>query len=407
MVNICLIMHATRSHNLGVGALTVAQTDLVRKVAGQLGTRLQITILDWNDDGPACVGGDDVEVVTMNGRDLITPKGAFARVKAADLVLDIGAGDSFADIYGPKRLRRVMWLKALCHLADVPLVLSPQTFGPFTRPLTRWMARASVNRSAVICARDEKSAQQLREIGVRREVMVASDVALRLPAEPVSLPGRRPKVGINVSGLMMSGGYTRNNDFGLRSDYAATIRTLISRFLSHSEAPEVHLVGHVICPGRPVEDDMAAIHALQREFPQVICAPAFKTPSEAKGYIANMAFFTGSRMHACIAAFSSGVAVVPLAYSRKFEGLFGALDYPHCADCQTQDKAEIVAKVLSGFENRSALQLDAEASLKEGLARLQRYEDVLGALIHSLLVAKEKPAMRERAAGLASHLDAR
>ena len=405
MLNICLIMHATRSRNLGVGALTVAQVDMVRRIAGPLGAGLKITILDWKDSGPSCVSGDDIEVVTLQARQLASPFGAFARIKDADIVLDIGAGDSFADIYGAGRLRRVMWLKALCHLAGVPLVLSPQTFGPFTRPLSRRLARASLKRSALICARDEKSATHLYEIGVTGEVIVASDVALRLAAQPVAVPGKRLKVGINVSGLMMSGGYQGKNDFGLLSDYPALIRALINRFQVHPLSPEVHLVPHVICPHYPVEDDLAAIHGLQAEFCNTVCAPAFRTPGEAKGYIAELDFFTGSRMHACIAAFSSGVAVVPMAYSRKFEGLFGALGYPYCADCQSQSQADIVAQVMNGFENRAALRKDAQAALQQGLTRLQRYEEGLTKLMRNCLAGKETPAGPKHAAGVAQRLD--
>lgn len=63
------------------------------------------------------------------------------------------------------------------------------------------------------------------------------------------------------------------------------------------------------------------------EFPGSVLAPAFASPSEAKSYIAGMDFFMGARMHACITALLSGVPVVPMAYSLKFEGLFGSLDW--------------------------------------------------------------------------------
>ena len=58
-------------------------------------------------------------------------------------------------------------------------------------------------------------------MGITGEIIEASDVALRLPYDP---PPARPeggavRVGINVSGLLMSGGYTRDNMFGLQMDY--------------------------------------------------------------------------------------------------------------------------------------------------------------------------------------------
>lgn len=42
-----------------------------------------------------------------------------------------------------------------------------------------------------------------------------------------------------------------------------------------------------------------------------------------------MDIFLGARMHASIAAISSNVATIPFSYSKKFEGLFGSLEYPY------------------------------------------------------------------------------
>ena len=53
---------------------------------------------------------------------------------------------------------------------------------------------------------------------------------------------------------------------------------------------------------------------------------------EAKSYISRMDVLIGSRMHATIASFTSGVPTIPVAYSRKFAGFFGNLDYPVLVD---------------------------------------------------------------------------
>ncbi len=398
-LNVCLILHASRSNNLGVGALTVAQVDLLRGLAIELHLSLSITLLDWHDDGAPCVSGDDIEIVPIRGKDLMTRSGAYRYLERADLVLDIGAGDSFADIYGTRRMKRVLWLKYLTHLAGTPLVLAPQTYGPFTNPVSRGLARASLNMSALVCARDKASVAHLRDIGVRRDVVVASDVALRMRKTEANLPpAKRPRVGLNVSGLMMSGGYNGANQFGLSVDYPALMDRVIAELLAHPEQPELHLIPHVICPDMPVEDDVAAMRALQEDHPSVHLAPAFDTPSEAKGYISEMSYMVGSRMHACIAALSTGVAVMPLAYSRKFSGLFGALGYGHGVDCTVMCADAIAEAVIDGFERRSVLANDAQAATQEGLARLEAYEDGLREIMDALGWVKGMPAT-QRATG--------
>jgi polysaccharide pyruvyl transferase WcaK-like protein len=381
-IRLCLIMHSTRSDNLGVGALTLSEVAILRDIAARIGRAVEITVLDWKDARVPYVSGPDIRVIDLDGRFLINPAGFFAAVRRADLVIDIGAGDSFADIYGAARLKRIFAMKFLTHIARTPLVVAPQTIGPFTRGWSKRLARLSLNRSALVATRDAKSTAALTDLGYRGPVVEASDVALRLPYDP---PGPRPegppRVGINVSGLLMAGGYTGKNELGIALDYPALIRDLIAAF--QARGAEVHLVPHVIVrAGRMVgEDDRRATLALAEEFPGTVLAPAFESPSEAKTYIAGLDFFMGARMHACIAAFSSGVPVVPMAYSRKFAGLFGALGYDHTVDCTAETQAAIQDKILAAWESRAALKAEAAAALARGRAKLALYEAALQRLM--------------------------
>lgn len=378
-LRICLIMHSTRSDNLGVGALTVSEVEILRDIARQIDTPIAITVMDWKDPRAPYVTGPDVTVRDLDGRVMVNPRGYFAVARQSDLVIDIGGGDSFADIYGSRRLNRMFLLKYLTHLAGTPLVMAPQTVGPFTRASSRFLAAASLKRCAVVASRDAMSTQAARDLGAH-DVIEASDVALRLPyTPPAPRSGGPVKVGINVSGLLMGGGYTGRNEFGLTMDYPALIRDLIRHFQSHTDGCEVHLVPHVIVPSGRLsgEDDHRASAALTAEFPGTVLAPAFDTPSEAKSYIAGLDFFMGARMHACIAAFSSGVPVVPMAYSRKFAGLFGTLGYDRTVDCTTQGADDIKAAIFAGYDGRDALAAEAKTALTEGLRKLQVYEDAL------------------------------
>ena len=384
-VKICLIMHSTRSDNLGVGALTVSEVEIIRGIARDLDRPIEITVMDWKDARTPYVSGPDVTVVDLDGAMMRSPKGFFAIARRSDLVIDIGAGDSFADIYGTGRLRRMFLLKALTHLAGTPLVMAPQTIGPFIRKSSRLAARLTMRRSTIVAARDAMSTQAARDLGCE-SVIEASDVALRLPyTPPAPRAGGPVKVGVNVSGLLMGGGYTGQNEFGLKMDYPGLIRDLIEHFQMHPDGCEVHLVSHVIVrEGRMVgEDDYSASTALAAAFPGTVLAPAFTSPSEAKSYIAGLDFFMGARMHACIAAFSAGVPVVPMAYSRKFAGLFGTLGYNRTVDCTTQSATAIRDAIIAGYQDRATLKAEADAALARGKAKLRVYDDALRALIVS------------------------
>ena len=388
MLKIALIFHLAKNDNLGVGALTVSEVVILRSVARRQSLDIHITVIDGAAPRPPCVSGPDVTVLAM--RPIRNPLSFFRVVRANDLVVDIGGGDSFTDIYGGSRFAKMMLMKYLVHLAGRPLVLAPQTIGPFKSRIRQFIAAQTIRLSAIVATRDTMSTKAVRAMGIKQPIIEASDVALRLPyiaasAERIEGPVR---VGINISGLLISGGYTRNNMFGLQMDYRQLVRDIIARFQCHPDGCEIHLVPHVIAYDRSdegsVEDDYQASLDIAKEFPGVIVAPAFATPSEAKSYIAGLDFFMGARMHACIGAFSSGVPVVPMAYSRKFAGLFGTIGYDHTVDCTTQSADIILAQIFAAYEARAALAAEARVALARGRENLALYEEALGVLMQKL-----------------------
>lgn len=384
-LTIGLLWHSATSDNLGVGALTLAQIAILRSLATRLDCEVRFVILGWTDPRPAYVSGPDIARPQLRTRDLLS--GGFIRAaRGCDLVLDISAGDSFADIYGAKRFAKIIGGKLAVHLARRPLVVSPQTIGPFSRRWAQWAAFASLRRSEAVFARDALSMEALVEAGWTGPVTQVSDVALKLPHIPPAPRSSGPlRVGINVSGLLMNGGYTGANMFGLKADYGTAMRQVITQF-QNMEDVEVHLVPHVITDTVPLECDWLASKALIEDLgPGIEVAPRFDSPIAAKSYIAGMDFFVGARMHACIAAFSTGVPVVPVAYSRKFEGLFGALGYTRTVDCRRLDTVAVVAEILAGFAARDSLKVEADEALAEGHRRLQVYEDVLEDILRQIV----------------------
>jgi polysaccharide pyruvyl transferase WcaK-like protein len=382
-LSIGLLWHSLSSGNLGVGALTESHIAILTRLAESQGVRLAFHVLGPNVAGLPAL---EVELAArghqMHCHVVRALKPQFARqIEQCDLVLDIGAGDSFATIYGFKRFFFYWLSKNRVCQAGVPLILSPQTIGPFDSLAARWMAKQVMRRCVKVFARDELSRTYLTELGMDAVSADATDVAFALPFERVDHgPTDKVRVGLNVSGLLFSGGYTGDNQFGLSIDYPATMRRLVKAFTDRPDV-ELHLVGHVIEPDRPVEDDTAAAKTLAAEFPRVRMAPIFTRPSEAKSYIAGLDFFSGARMHACIAALSSGVPVVPMAYSRKFNGLFGTLGYRRLADCKVDTADQVVDSILKGFDQREAVKLEVQAALVSVRERLKRYEDCVAAQV--------------------------
>ncbi|MCP1170040.1 polysaccharide pyruvyl transferase family protein [Limimaricola litoreus] len=374
-VTIGLFWHSMNSDNLGVGALTLANIEILRRAARTAGREAHFLILGWRDPRPDYLTAPDIEHRPFRTRHLMRPGGQVAAdIARCDIVFDIGGGDSFTDIYGFKRFLTIWLSKARSLAAGKPLVLSPQTVGPFDKWWSPPLARAVMNRAAFVTSRDAPSTAFLGKLGLQAEILETTDVAMGLPYTPPALrEDGKIRVGLNVSGLLFNGGYTQSNQFGLKGDYPGLIREIVSRF-STREGVELHLVGHVQSEHIAVEDDQRVSAELAKEFPGTVLAPVFASPIEAKSYIAGMDFFMGARMHATIAAFSSGVPVVPMAYSRKFAGVFGTLGYDHVADCKTDSNDEILARIEAGFADRDRLAQEMAQAMRGVDARLGAYE---------------------------------
>ena len=365
-IRIGLLWHSASSGNLGVGALTVGNMTLAREVAAQMGLKPRFVILSMRDGDAPLNLGDDVEIFPIDTRAMLSPSGFWATLGRLDCVLDIGAGDSFADIYGPKRFA-FLWLSKMLSIARrVPLVLSPQTIGPFTKPVYRALGAAAIRGSAVTFARDEQSLAVTREMAPKARAELAVDVAFVLPFEDRSATrgAAKVRVGVNASGLLFHQAETGVNRFGLSYDYAAFTRALLSALCAREDV-EVHLITHAISAGDATDDDSRLADRLALEFPSAIRVPNFATPSDAKSYISSLDCLIAARMHACIGALSAGTPVVPVAYSRKFSGLFGLLGYDHVLPMHGTTKEQALSFALERIDRRTELaQAEAEANNK-------------------------------------------
>lgn len=382
-LTIGLLWHSVNSDNLGVGALTASHIAILEELGQRLGLSLRFKIFGWKDTQPAYIVADNVEAANIRYRELWYPSKYHRELAECDFIIDISAGDSFTDIYGRFRILSNLLSKAGVFWAQKPLVFGPQTIGPFNHPIWRFFSYQMMRWTYLVTTRDQFSTDQIASLELGDKVIEATDVAMRLPfVKSASSDVSKPTAGINVSGLLFNGGYTGKNMFDLNVDYSDVIRRIIAEL--SSVGAEVHLVGHVNSQENAVEDDYRVCDTLFNEFPNIKLAPRFKNPCEAKSYISGLDFFAGARMHACIAAFSSGVPVVPMAYSRKFEGLFGTLGYHRVVDCKTESAQTIVDVVVSGFQNRAALRAEVHDSYAKADAKLKVYEDRLETLMKKL-----------------------
>lgn len=310
---------------------------------------------------------------------IIYRNGCLRHVRDADIVCSIAGGDSFSDIYGIRRLIYVAFPQVLALLMGKPLVLLPQTVGPFNSSIAKMIARYILRRSSMIHSRDREGLETVREIlGGNNErskfchdlgfVLEPHIVDERIPASMREYDRVSPVVGLNVSGLLYMGGYTGSNMFGLKADYRLMIHDLITYFIKKHNAHLI-LIPHVFGKGEKTESDEVAcrktydscdvtlrnrIHVIEEGYDQ----------HELKSLIGRCDFFLGSRMHACIAAISQCVPAVGMAYSGKFHGVFESVGMKELVvDMRYYDNYAVLAAVDRVYQRREEFRKQLNATI--------------------------------------------
>jgi polysaccharide pyruvyl transferase WcaK-like protein len=355
-ISIGLLWHAFDSGNHGVNALTVSSREIAAAAARDVGLEPRFIVFSPGHGPSNEVAPNGDTVIRLNRKTMLTSRTYWSAVRQIDCMLDISAGDSFASIYGAKRFFW-MWISKMIVLQQkTPLALCPQTIGPFQREVYLRLAASVMTRANLTVARDPLSYRAVGEIAPLANRLLSADVAFRLPYQPrPHLHDGKVHVGLNVSGLLWSQSGSGSNAYGLSYDYADVMLHILDHL---SERPEfvVHLITHVVDSARPLDNDGPLADYLSQRYPNFIRVPDFAGPSEAKSYISGLDLLIAARMHACIAAFSSGVAVIPIAYSRKFEGLFSdLLKYTHTLLPTGHDNALAVNFIISRIERRDEL----------------------------------------------------
>ena len=299
----------------------------------------------------------------------------------SDLAFAVSGGDSFSDIYGLGRFFYVSLPQLLVVALGRRLVLLPQTIGPFRTRLSRSIAAFLMRHAEIVYSRDIAGASDAR--GLLRlsdtdpKVRFCYDlgfvvesrkpVRLDLGQLDLSSPRGRPLVGLNVSGLLLMGGYDGRNPFQLIVDYRALILKVIE-FLIVQKGADVLLVPHVF--GIQAESDSVAICSIYDELKdkyqeRLFCVRDHYDQSEIKYIIGLCDFFVGARMHACIAALSQCIPAVAIAYTKKFIGVLQSIGEEYLvADPRQLTIEEILSAVDTAFIERQAIKLRLEAKIR-------------------------------------------
>jgi len=254
----------------------------------------------------------------------------------SDCIIDISGGDSFTDLYGEWRFNAITLPKLIAIENKIPLILLPQTYGPYNSNTCKKKASEIVKRAHSAWARDHGSFEELKQLlgddfdpskhfeGVDVAFILESYAPKNIPQNLNSfLKGQHPTIGINISGLIYNNIENSKKQYSFKADYDQVIKKLITQLLSHSNA-NICLIPHVLVDDSHYESDIAAskktiidLNLSPADEKRVIIVEKNYNQCEIKWIISQMDWFCGTRMHSTIAALSTGVPTTAIAYSLK------------------------------------------------------------------------------------------
>jgi colanic acid/amylovoran biosynthesis protein len=244
----------------------------------------------------------------------------------SDIVLSIG-GDIFSLDYG---LDSPFFNAGIADRAleqGKLVILWGASVGPFSAmPAVEKQMASHLRRLSLITVRESHTPEYLASIGVRDNVLGVVDSAFIM--EPQAVPiesfwptGAAGVLGFNVSPIVESARQSTGAATTILQESVAFIRDVL-----RETNLGVLLVPHVAAlDGHVANNDeiylAQLLCALGDCDGRVRCVPSGLNTRQLKHVISRCEYFIGARTHATIAAFSSGVPTVSIAYSVKARGI--------------------------------------------------------------------------------------
>jgi polysaccharide pyruvyl transferase WcaK-like protein len=319
-------------------------------------------------------------------------------------MLDISGGDSFTDLYGSWRFKTIIYPKLIAIENKIPLILLPQTYGPYSLAETRKQAEKIVKAAAIAWSRDVESFEELKNLlgndfDANRHFS-GVDVAFLLPSIPpqISLSdtlktwiNERPKalVGINISGLIYNQPEKARSQYGFKADYQELVLQFIKKLLNESDA-NIVLIPHVLVDENHYESDMAACKQVLSLLPdsekqRIEIISSTYNQCEIKWVISQMDWFCGTRMHATIAGLSTGIATAAIAYSIKTRRVFKTCGLEQqVIDPRELETQEVVEGLWQCWLQRNAVKTTLEHQLPQVLSIAKQQMDSICTTIAEL-----------------------
>ncbi len=286
-------------------------------------------------------------------------------IKECKVALSLG-GDNYSLCYGLPRL--LTDIDDLVLSYKKPLIIWGASVGPFSNnPAYEKYMMKHLKDITAIFAREDKTIEYLSSIGIDKNVYRVSDPAFVMePIKPENFENDFPfineSIGINFSPIMPK--YWTDNDMNKWMSFCVE---LVEKISDKTRRP-IYLLPHVTHIGS--NNDYVLLKNIKEQLEPLtekvhLVSPGYSA-AEFKYIISQFNSYMGARTHSTIAAFSSCVPTVSLAYSMKAVGInkevFNHLDF--CVEKNKINRINYIVDLLNTIiENNDKIRQEMKPNI--------------------------------------------
>lgn len=300
-----------------------------------------------------------------------------AAVASCDLLIS-GGGSLLQDVTSKKSILYYIAIIKLALLLRKKVLIYSQGIGPINSDFNRKLTARTLNKVSGIVVRDESSKEFLKEIGIKKEVIVTADPVLRIPATDLTLG----KEILENEGLDFS-------EKKLLVGFAVKERKTDSDFINELEKAMRYLVTDrgakvVLIPFHFMEDRLL-INELSSRLSDIgesiTCLHQKYLTDEMLSIIGNMDILVGVRLHSLIHAAIMNVPFIGISYDPKVNSFLKSVGTKAVSSIY-DFSAEAF---LSEFDDIMGKRTEFCERVKENTERLKKMLDINEKIIKELM----------------------
>lgn len=257
------------------------------------------------------------------------------------------------------------WEVMVAKSLDKPVILFPNSVGPFRTWLGRSLARLSFNSFDYILIRDRISYGILEQLGIKSRKILTFDTALLFEAPHTQALDDLPRPLLGVSPGVYSNSISSREFDNYVASHASALDFAIERFGFHVVFLPHYISGFEF-------DDLEVCRRIlalmkNRDGIRIIATDAAE---EYKSYLDQMDMIVSSKMHPAVLGVTGYVPIVCIAYDHKQTGFFERLNM---IDCVLDIRSTSAERLTRKIEDVWSLRHQLRESLKKQIPMWQEH----------------------------------